>query len=199
MAQKLDWEAIERDYRAGVKSLRQIADEHGITHGAINKRAKKENWERDLQAKIKAKAEAKVSKAAVSRAVSADTASEKEIVEANAQMQADLVLAHRDDIRRQRALVGKLLEELEAQTGDIGLYEQLGDLLFQPDEKGIDRLNELYRKVTSLPSRVDSAKRLSETLKNLIALEREAFGVDGRRTFGQSLDEFLDGLAAAAG
>ena len=34
-----DWERIELDYRAGMKTLRQIADEHGLTHGAINKRA----------------------------------------------------------------------------------------------------------------------------------------------------------------
>ena len=41
-----DWERIELDYRAGVKTLRQIADEHGISHGAINKRAKRDGWER---------------------------------------------------------------------------------------------------------------------------------------------------------
>ncbi len=33
-----DWEAIELDYRAGIKTLRQIAGEHGITHDAVNKR-----------------------------------------------------------------------------------------------------------------------------------------------------------------
>jgi len=43
-----DWERIELDYRAGIKTLRQIADEHGITHGAVNKRAKRDGWERDL-------------------------------------------------------------------------------------------------------------------------------------------------------
>lgn len=35
-----DWERIELDYRAGIKTLRQTAGEHGITHGAVNKRAK---------------------------------------------------------------------------------------------------------------------------------------------------------------
>ena len=43
-----DWERIELDYRAGIKSLRQIADEGGITEGAIRKRAKRDAWERDL-------------------------------------------------------------------------------------------------------------------------------------------------------
>ena len=65
-----DWERIELDYRAGVKTLRQIADEHGITHGAINKRAKRDGWERDLSDKIQRKPDALVSKAAVSTEVS---------------------------------------------------------------------------------------------------------------------------------
>ena len=43
-----DWERIELDYRAGVKSLREIASEHGITEGAIRKRARRDGWERDL-------------------------------------------------------------------------------------------------------------------------------------------------------
>ena len=44
-AMPADWERIELDYRSGIKTLRQIADENGITHGAINKRAKCDGWE----------------------------------------------------------------------------------------------------------------------------------------------------------
>lgn len=43
-----DWEKIELDYRAGIKTLTQIAAEHGISHVAIIKRAKRDGWERDL-------------------------------------------------------------------------------------------------------------------------------------------------------
>ena len=53
----IDWEKIELDYRAGVKSLREIAAEHDISDGAIRKRAKRDDWSRDLSAKINAKAE----------------------------------------------------------------------------------------------------------------------------------------------
>ncbi|CZW65294.1 Uncharacterised protein [Enterobacter hormaechei] len=38
---KPDWEAIETAYRAGVMSLREIASQHGISEGAIRKRAKR--------------------------------------------------------------------------------------------------------------------------------------------------------------
>jgi len=69
-----DWEAIESAYRAGLMSIREIASQHGITHGAINKREKRDGWERDLKAKIKAKADALVSKCEVSKQVSTETA-----------------------------------------------------------------------------------------------------------------------------
>ncbi|MFM7187956.1 MAG: hypothetical protein ACKO14_09085, partial [Armatimonadota bacterium] len=51
-----NWMQIEVDYRAGIKTLRQIAEENGISHQAIDKRAKKEEWMHDLTAKIQAKA-----------------------------------------------------------------------------------------------------------------------------------------------
>ena len=82
----VDWEKIEGDYRAGVKTLREIAEERGITHGAINKRAKRDGWTRDLTAKIKAKAEELVSKSMVSKAGihQLDSIQERQVIEANA-------------------------------------------------------------------------------------------------------------------
>jgi hypothetical protein len=56
----IDWESIERDYRAGVLTLRAMAAQHGITEGSIRLRAKKEEWPRDLSAKIAAKVKLKL-------------------------------------------------------------------------------------------------------------------------------------------
>jgi hypothetical protein len=44
----VDWELIERDYRAGIKTLRQIGEERGVSHVAIVKRSKIGGWERML-------------------------------------------------------------------------------------------------------------------------------------------------------
>lgn len=176
---EIDWEIIERDFRAGIKSVLQIGKEHDISHTAINKRFKKLGVSRDLKAKIKAKAEAMVSAAAVSTEVSTETKPrDVEIIEANATLQANALLDHRKDIKRHRTLAMKLLAEIEAETDSLHLFEKLGEMLEAPDDKGVDKLNELYRKVISTPSRVDSMKKLSETLKNLIAMERQALGLD---------------------
>ncbi|MGM8027206.1 hypothetical protein [Yersinia enterocolitica] len=179
MAQPADWEAIESAYRAGLMSIREIASQHGITHGAINKRAKRDNWERDLGAKIKAKADLLVSKREVSTQVSTGKAlSERILIEANAEVIANVRMEHRGDIRRAREITNALLDELGTECADVPALEKLGELMFEPDEKGQDRLNEIYQKIISMPERVKSVKALSDALKNLISLERQAYNLD---------------------
>lgn len=179
---QVDWEAIELDYRAGIKTLRQMAAEHGITHGAINKRAKANSWERDLSEKIQQKAEALVSKALVSTQVSTESkVSEKLIVEAGAQALATVRLSHRKDIHRSRTILMRLMDELELQVGpeNAQLLEELGELLRKPDQNNQDKLNDLYQKIISLPGRAKTMKDMGESLRVLVALERQAFGLDG--------------------
>lgn len=185
-----DWERIEADYRAGVLSVREIAASQGITHGAINKRAKRDGWERDLSAKIKAKADALVSKREVSKQVSAERlATDKGIVEANAEVIANVRLMHRTDIRRYRELANSLLGEIEVETSNIALFEELGDLLRSEDDKAQDKRNDIYRKVISGASRIDSMKKLADTLKVLIGLEREAYNIVNEGEKPASLDQ----------
>jgi hypothetical protein len=173
-----DWERIEADYRAGLLSVREIAAAQGISHTAIQKRAKAEGWERDLGKRIQAKADALVAKREVASQVATEkAATDAVIVEANAQVIANIRLAHRTDISRARSLAMNLLGELEIETDNVDLFEQLGDFLRSDDDKGQDKRNEVYRKVISGAARVDSMKKLAETLKTLIGLEREAYGV----------------------
>lgn len=178
-----DWERIELDYRAGVKSLREIADGSGTSHVNIAKRAKKMGWVRDLAAKIQAKADDLVNKATVNSAVNTvNPVSERETIDANAQAVASVKLAHRKDIQRTRAITMSLLEELELQTGrdTIAMLKQLGELMWNPDEKGQDKLNDQYMKIISLPGRAKTMKDLGDSLRVLVALERQAFGLDDK-------------------
>lgn len=176
-----DWERIELDYRAGIKTLRQIASEHGISEGAIRKRAKRDDWTRDLSERIQDKAEQLVRKEAVRSSVRAEsTVSERALVEANARAIADVQLAQRKLIQRKQAIVESLMQELEAQVGpgNAALLADLGDMLRNPDESGQDKLNDLYRRIISLPERAKTAKTLAETLRITVDMERQAFGMD---------------------
>lgn len=174
----IDWERIEYDYRAGILSVREISEARGVSHTAVNKKAKQLGWERDLKAKIKAKADALVSKAEVSKEVSSRrVATEKETIDSGAQLIADVRLGHRKDIVRFRNLASKMLAELEGVTDNRDLFDELGELMRNPDDKGQDRRNDLYQRVIDLPSRSKTMKEMSDTLKTLICLERDAYDI----------------------
>lgn len=174
-----DWQAVERDYRAGIMSLREMAAAHSVSHVSIKKHADKAGWTRDLSAQIQAKADALVNKAAVNRSANtAGAVSDREVIEANAARIAKVRGEHRADITRMRTLVLDMLGELERTTGNADLFEQLGEMLRSEDDRGQDKRNEIYTKVISSAGRIDSLKKLAETLKVLIALEREAYGID---------------------
>ena len=173
-----DWAQIEADYRAGVKVLRQIAGEHGLTEGAIRKRAKKEAWERDLAAKIREKAGALVRKDAVRNQVRKEQAvTETEIVSANAEVLANAMRRHQVGLVKAWDVVDMLMSELQHQTVNQDMYEQLGEVLYSPDKNGVDKLNEIYRKALSLPSRAGTAKQLLDAIKVAITLEREVLNI----------------------
>lgn len=204
-----DWERIEADYRAGLLSVREIAAANGVSHVAIGKRAKRDGWERDLDAKIKAKADALVTKAEVTKEVTSEQAvTERRIVEANAQVIAEVRVSHRRDIARARSLAMKLLDELEIQTDNIDLLEQLETAL--AGEDGSDGLTRVFQRVTSTSGRIDSAKKLAEAMKVLVGMEREAYGIvdptklelsnpDGSLSQkGRSLSDFYGDIGVSA-
>ena len=176
-----DWERIEIQYRAGSMSTREIATEHGISHTAINKRASKHQWVRDLAPKVHAAAAAKVSRAVVTAEVSTGTRiTEQLTIEVESKVQARVRLSQRSDINRARALGQKLLAELELQSVDSLLLEQFGEIMRNPGEYSQDRMNDFYSKVTSLPGRVDTAEKLVRTIKMTMALETAAYGLDAK-------------------
>lgn len=144
-----DWIAIERDFRAGVKSVRQIASENGITHGAINKRAKRDEWTRDLKAKIQAKADAIVSKAVSSEVAASKRLTENAVVDSNAHLQANVRLRHRSDALRLNQTLQRLGADLDGEAG----------------------------KKLPLAEQAKIAKNLVDAFGSMVAIDREAYGI----------------------
>ena len=145
----VDWERIETDYRAGILSLREIAKANpGVSHVAIARRAKREDWVKDLAPKIAAEAERLVTRKAVT---DGRVVTDKVVVEVNASAVAEVRLKHREDINRFRNLANGLLDKLEAEMNS--------------------------EKPPAIGASISNLKAASETLKTLVALEREAWGL----------------------
>lgn len=172
----IDWLAVEADYRPNVLSLRAIGAKHGCTEGAIRKKVRKEGWVRDLSEKIKSKADDLVRREAVRSEYAVRT--EKEIIEANALNSATIQISERKDVSKARMIAMMLLDELESQITDKLLYENLAELLQSQEEGASNKLNELFMKVTSFSGRTDNMKKLSDSLKTLIDLERRVYKID---------------------
>jgi hypothetical protein len=194
---QIDWELIEKHYRAGLLSLREIAKDAGISEGAIRKRAKKDCWERDLSEKIQQRAKELVRKQSVRvPSTQLTPATEKQVVEDNAQAAADVVMRHRQGLSRLAALRDKLLDEVESITDNRELFAQLGELMDESGEDANgrfkqDKRNEIYRKVIGMTERIDNTKKLAEIDEKVRKGEREAFNLDDGESKESSIDSLL--------
>lgn len=175
----VDWEAMRPDWVAGIKSVLQLSEEYGVSRAAILKHWGKEGLERDLAGKIKAKADALVTQSLVTSQVTPEgRVTEREVIDVNAKKNAEIQINERKDVSKARSVLMSLFAELESQVANKELYEQLGEMMHSPDDKGIDRRYELYQKVTSFGGRVDSMKKLGEALKTAVELERKVYKID---------------------
>lgn len=194
---RVDWDAVKHDYSTGILSDRALGSKHSVSHTAIQKRAKVEGWTKDLTARIRQKAEDKVAKDEVAKEVASESAAtERQVIDANAEMLANVIRGHRKDVGRLRGVVSILLEKIEAILTESDLFAQIGEMCFSPNEAGIDKVNELYQKVIALPGQTDSTKKLAETMKILIDLERKVFKLD---TQDDDADESARKAGAEAG
>jgi uncharacterized membrane protein YccC len=194
-----DWDAIEREYRLGVRPNTAIARSFGITEGAIRKRARVEGWTKDLTAQVKAKADDLVRKREVRTLVRQEQrVTERKEVEIAALQQVDIRMGQRRDIVKARNLLNDLMADIEQATSAAA------EPVPAAEQTAADRAKQHESRHRALGVRVANVKTLSEALRNLVALERQAFGIDdappdldGRaKTF---LEAMLDARARATG
>lgn len=108
-----DWEAIHSQYRAGLLSVRAIAEQHNISDTAIRSKAKKHGWQRDLTEQVRQAAKAKVVRATVRTSSSHEPLrTDEQIIEAESTDAAAMLLAHRVYLSRWSSIAEKLAESL---------------------------------------------------------------------------------------
>lgn len=174
---RIDWESVERDYRAGVLSIREIARLNGISDGTIRKKATALLWERDLTQKVQEQARAELVRGEVGygdERIPA-TPSERQIVETAAATVVQVVREHRARIRQGHALVELLTQQLLDVAGRRDEFEQDIEADCADDKTGTRQSRLL--KAVSLSTHAALAVSLATATKTWIGLERQAFNL----------------------
>ena len=170
----IDWSKGDKLIRAGVLSNREIARQLGCTDTAVRRRIQNHNIQRDLSDDIRKATKAKLVRSESSQESqegctigSQSQATDNEIIEEAATLQAKVVIGHREDIKRLRALELQLIEEV-----------------FNPEEPPTKvHVSSYQGKVAQTVLQITATERaaaagnLANVQAKRIMLERQAFGI----------------------
>ena len=171
---RVDWEAVERDYRTGKYSLRELESMHGISYAEISRKAKALGWTKDLREAIKQATDAALLHEAVTKAQKDVT----QTVVVTAEINKQVILGHREGLSRITGIKQALLGQIEQAAANMAELSEVIEMVRNPDENGIDRANDALRKAMGRSALVDDLKKLAEVDERVRKGEREAFGLD---------------------
>jgi hypothetical protein len=150
---KVDWDAVERDYRTGKFTLRELAGKHGGSHQAISKQIEKNRWTQDLSVAIRVATNAKLVQDLVNHEVAKGGQAVANTVLAAAELNRTVILGHRT----------RLVDLAEAVAKAKAKLMTLGDTVSDIRESAIF---------------VQAVGNLATATKTLIGEERRAFNLD---------------------
>lgn len=175
----IDWDAIERDYRIGKLTLREMAAKHGVAESSVSLKAKQLGWARDLTEAVKQATKTALIEASKRRAeeigaeVGAASGRETEdAIKAAVSENVALVMAH----RRRLANLAAAVDEAQAKVLELG-------------PRAID--------VREAAVFVQAVGSLANATKTLIEQERKAHGLDDQAQQQFGYEEVLAAVLAA--
>lgn len=152
---KIDWEAIEREYRAGQLSNCEIARNFKCSESAIRKKAKQLEWKKNLSKKVRERVREKL----VREEVRGDPTHEEDIIEGAANRAFSVIQSHRKDAQQQRGILEKLNNIIDGRMPKKDPGKEL--LKFQE----IKEVSIIQRNAAM-------------ALDKLVGIERKAFNID---------------------
>lgn len=180
-AKKVDWEAVESEYRVGQLSMRALATKHNCTAAAISKKAKEKGWIKDATQEVRERTRAALiaqggKEGDSVNGVNTVNTPTREDVEVAVQTNLAVIKRHRKDIGQGQEIVSLLMGQLI----DTAVNRESIENDIEIETKDDDNSQRRYRmnKAISLPSNAAVLRDLSTAMKNLVALERQAFNLD---------------------
>lgn len=202
---RVDWEAVERDFRTGSFSKRELSDKHGIDPATLSRKIKADQkedpdrWKADLKSLVRQATSAKVMAAMVRAKINEDMKAEinavvnsevnskvkeyqsevNSTIQVAAEVNTNVILKHRSDIEHTRKVAADLLAEVS--TARLMAQEQtlLAKILAgDGDAQALKEAQQVVRKALDFSTHVASVKSLVETFTKLQTAERVAFSLD---------------------
>lgn len=174
----IDWEAIERDYRLGLLSDRELGTKHKVDHATISRRAKKLGWTKDKTAEIQAGVRAALATQRDGGNTTPGEPTRRDIALAIA-TGYDVVLEHRTIIGRLRTAASKLLVMTEKAIGSL------------ETEDAPTTMSERMRLLAQCNAAVTSVVNLAGVVNRTVPLERQAFSLDELKS-GDGQEDWVD-------
>lgn len=180
-AKKVDWEAVESEYRLGQLSMRALATKHNCTAAAISKKAKEKGWVKDATQEVRERTRAALiaqggKEGDSVNGVNTVNTPTREDVEVAVQTNLAVIKRHRKDIGQGQDIVSLLMGQLIDTAVNRESIENDIEIETKDDDNGQRRYR--MNKAISLPSNAAVLRDLSTAMKNLVALERQAFNLD---------------------
>ena len=182
---RTDWEAAERDYRTGKFSNVELAAKHKIDPATLSRKIKADRaldsarWQKDLTEVVRQATNARLMADLVKEKVKEGQEQVNVAVQAAALQNTEVILRQRGDIKNARDLAIDMLQELRLGTHSP---EELQGLLRAAtegmDPEDLPAVQQSFKDLLKLHSRVTSVQRLADTLSKLQSLERKAFSLD---------------------
>jgi len=138
MATKNDWDEIEAKFSAGIKSVMAIAKEHGITEGAIRKRAKRDGWQRDLSGSVRSAVKSKLVR---TTGTGSGIRTDSDIIDSASDEITQVVRGHRTLISKWQGISAKLAVTLSGMTVDEENHNEFARSL----NSGVDALGKCIK------------------------------------------------------
>lgn len=183
---KYDWKLIEREYRTNMYSDAELSRRHGCSRTAIQKKAKKLKWTRDLSSAVRQATNAKLVQEdakVAGKVAGCNAVPDSETIDRASDTAVEVVKCQRRDINNLRDLEAKLIEELGGEPNKLYITQH----------KGL-----IVEKVVAIPvtERAAALNNLANVQHKRIQLERQAFGIkdDDTGKKANPLEEIIDSI-----
>lgn len=206
----VDWDAVTDDWRIGKLTERQMEEKHSVSRQAMRKRFTKLGITRDLSATVRAATKAalvqtasnaRLSDGLVVKAVVNEVVQNFETRQHNAITGAvteavAVVHSHQDQAGSLISLLKRMTGELEEITDKPQSLEQIAEAL----EEESPEAAKAVKKLRTLTTRLNNLKTAGETLQRLVAIQRQAHGIDDDdKKSTVNIDSLLQSIAEEEG